>query len=108
MKSRALESPPQRYARIGGVIYVVIIMLALFGLYSREGLIVPDDAAATADNIMGFEMLFIAGLAGEMLSILGDVTLTLILYVLLKAGEPKSCFAGGVPKVDVQQRVCRL
>ena len=71
MKSRALESSLQRCARIGGVTYVVIIMLALFGLYSREGLIVPDDPAATADNITGFEMLFIAGLAGELLSILG-------------------------------------
>jgi hypothetical protein len=84
IKSRALENSPQRYARIGGVIYVVIIMLALFGLYSREGLIVPDAAASTADNIVGSEMLFLAGLAGEMLSILGDVTLTMILYVLLR------------------------
>ena len=84
MTTRARESSPQTYARIGGAIYVVIIMLALFGLYSREGLIVPDDAAATAENIMGSEMLFLAGLAGEMLSIVGDITLTLILYVLLR------------------------
>src|SRR3712207_7776814 len=60
------RSSLQRCARIGGGTYVVIIMLALFGVYSREGLIVADDAAATADNIMGFEMLFIAGLAGGM------------------------------------------
>ena len=48
MTTRARESSPQTYAGIGGAIYVAIIMPALFGLYSCEGLIVPDDAAADA------------------------------------------------------------
>jgi hypothetical protein len=42
------------------------------------------DAAATAANILGAETLFRLGLAGEMLTCVCDVALSVILYVLLK------------------------
>jgi len=85
MTSRALESSPQTYARIGGILYLFIIVAALFGeAFVRGRLIVGGDATATADNILGSETLFRIGLAGEMLTCVCDVALAMILYVLLK------------------------
>jgi Domain of unknown function (DUF4386) len=85
MTRRAVEASPQTYARIGGALYLFIIVAALFAeAYVRGSLIVSGDATATAHNIQGSETLFRAGLAGEMLTCACDVTLALILYVLLK------------------------
>jgi hypothetical protein len=85
MASRVPEASPQTYARVGGVLYLFIIVAALFGeAYVRGSLLVARDPIATASNILGAEVLFRVGLAGEMLTCVCDVTVTLILYVLLK------------------------
>jgi hypothetical protein len=85
MTTRSREASPQTYARIGGILYLFIIVAALFGeVFVRGRLIVWGDAAATANNILGSETLFRVGLAGEMLTCVCDVALALILYVLLK------------------------
>jgi hypothetical protein len=82
---RSVESSPQTYARIGGILYLFIIVAALFGeFFVRGNLIVPRDAAATANKILASERLFRVGLAGEMLTCVCDVALAMILYVLLK------------------------
>jgi len=76
---------PQRLARVGGALYLFIIVAALFGeTVARGRLIVSGDAAATARNIVASETLFRAGLAGEMLTCAADVALAMILYVLLR------------------------
>jgi hypothetical protein len=85
MNTRAAEPSPQTYARIGGILYLFIIVAALFGeVFVRGRLIVKGDAAATASNILGSETLFRVGLAGEMLTCVCDVALAMILYVLLR------------------------
>jgi len=85
MTTRALETSPQTYARTGGILYLFIIVAALFGeAFVRGRLIVPGDAAATANNILGSETLFRVGLVGEMLTCVCDVALAMILYVLLR------------------------
>jgi Domain of unknown function (DUF4386) len=83
--SRSPEISPQTYARVGGALYLFIIVAALFGEVSARGsLIVPRDPTATANNILGSEMLFRVGLAGEMLTCACDVALAMILYFLLR------------------------
>lgn len=85
MANRAFESSPQVYARIGGILYLFIIVAALFGeTFVRGNLIVSNDPAATASRILGSESLFRLGLAGEMLTCVCDIALAMILYVLLK------------------------
>ena len=85
MTSRSPETSPQTYARAGGILYLFIIVAALFGEgYVRGSLIAPRDPTATANNILGSEMLFRVGLAGEMLTCACDVALAMILYVLLR------------------------
>ncbi len=69
MTGRSPETSPQTFARVGGMLYLFIIVAALFGEgFVRDSLIVPHDPAATANNILGSEMLFRLGLAGEMLT----------------------------------------
>ena len=85
MTSRSPDTSPQTFARVGGMLYLFIIVAALFGeVFVRGSLIVPHDPAATANNILGSEMLFRVGLAGEMLTCVCDVVLAMILYVLLR------------------------
>ena len=85
MTSRSPDTSPQTFARVGGMLYLFIIVAALFGeVFVRGSLIVPHDPAATANNILGSEMLFRVGLAGEMLTCVCDVALAMILYFLLR------------------------
>jgi hypothetical protein len=76
---------PQSYARIGGLLYLAIIGLGLFGeMFVREAIIVPGDAAATMGRIAASQGLWRAGIAGDLLMHVLDVPLIVILYLLLR------------------------
>jgi hypothetical protein len=75
---------PVRYARIGGALYLVIIVAGIVGpLVTRDRLVVPDDAVATADNIAGSPELWRLGIAVNVVMQLCDVPVMLILFLLL-------------------------
>jgi len=78
------EISPQLYARIGGLFYLIIIIAGGFAQFSRGNLVVSGDAAATARNIVVSESLFRIGVAGEMMTLVFAVALTVILYVLFR------------------------
>jgi hypothetical protein len=84
MTNRTAQISPQIYARIGGVLYLIIIIAGGFaeGIV-RSRLIVAGDAAATAKNIMASEWIWRLAFAGEMTVYLCAVPLVLIFYVLL-------------------------
>ena len=85
MTRRTVAAAPQTYAHLGGILYVFIIVVGIFGeLVVRGGLIVEGDAAATANNILGSETLFRAGLAGDLLGYVASIAVAMILYVLLE------------------------
>jgi len=85
MTDRTVDTSPQVYARIGGVLYLIIIACGLFGeVFVRGPLIVAGDAAATAHRIMASEFLFRCGVAGDLIMHICDVPLTLIFYLLLR------------------------
>jgi len=85
MTSDRLRFSPRRYARAGGVLYLVIIVTALFAeAFVRDRLIVSGDAAATAGKILAWPMLFRLGLAADMVNCVLDVVVAVILYALLK------------------------
>lgn len=80
-----VESSPRHLARLGGVLYLVIIVGGLFGeALIRNRFIVPGDATATAANIRAMESLWRLGIAGELFMLSCTVALALILYVLLR------------------------
>jgi Domain of unknown function (DUF4386) len=85
MTNRAVETSPQVYARIGGVLYLIIIVIGFCGeFFVRNKLVVSGDVTATANNIMASESLWRAQIAGDLIVLVCAVALTLILYVLLR------------------------
>lgn len=84
MKS-SIEQSPQRYARTGGVLYLAIIVLGLFGeVFVRGTLVVSGDATATASAIAASESLWRAGVAGDLLMHVFDLPMIVVLYLLLR------------------------
>jgi hypothetical protein len=85
MTSGTEARSPLADARLAGILYLVIILCAGFSEgYVRSGLVVPGDAAATADNIRASEWLFRVGFATDLVAFLSDVALAVVFYVLLK------------------------
>ena len=75
---------PNRYARIGGALYLVIIVAGIVGpLVTREVLIVAHDAVATAHNIASSPELWRLGITLDLVAQLCDVPVMLILFLLL-------------------------
>jgi len=85
MTNQTVNSSPQLYARIAGVLYLVNIACGLFGeIFVRGHLVVAGDAAATAHRIMTSEFLFRCGIAGDLIMHISDVPMAVIFYVLLR------------------------
>lgn len=85
MADRTVETSPQRYARIGGALYLIIIVVGIFGeAFVRDRLIVSGDAGATAANIRAMESLWRFHIAAELFLLICAVALLLILFVLLR------------------------
>jgi hypothetical protein len=85
MANHSVENSPQRYARIGCVLYLAIIVLGAFaeGVVTNK-LIVSGDAATTAHNILGSAQLWRLGVAGDFIVVLCAVPLLWIEYLLLR------------------------
>jgi hypothetical protein len=85
MTDRTVETSPQLYARIGGVLYLIIIALGIFGeAFVRDRLIVSGDAAATAADITSMEPLWRFGIACEVLALICTIALATIYFFLLR------------------------
>src|SRR5437899_7699097 len=85
MMERMGETSPQVYARIGGVLYLIVIVIGFCTeFFVRDKLVVSGDVTATANNIMASESLWRISIAGELILLVCAVPLTLILYVLLR------------------------
>jgi hypothetical protein len=85
MASHTVETSPQTYARIGGALYLVIIVIGLFGeAFVRDRLIVSGNAAATAANIISHESLWRFHIAAELFLLICAIALLWILFVLLR------------------------
>ena len=83
--NHATTAAPQVYSRTAGILYVVIIVMAMFGeFFVRGSLVVHGDAAATAANIIGAPALFRLGFAADLIAFCSDVGVALIFYVLLR------------------------
>ena len=84
--SEASVDSVQTYARTAGVLVLISIIAGGFGeAYVPAALVVPRDAAATATRIITSESLFRWGFTAYLVEALCDATLTLLLYLLLRA-----------------------
>src|ERR1041385_3317233 len=85
MTNDTVEPSPQVYARIGGILYLLIIVTGVLSeLFTQGTLVVSGDAVSTANNIMASQSLWRVGIAGDILMHVFDIPLMLIFYILLK------------------------
>ena len=82
---RITEMSPRFQARMAGVLYVLEGLTSVFGQLLVPGmLVVSGDAAATAANILGNELLFRLGLAASLLAVAFHIAQTVLFYGLFK------------------------
>jgi len=81
----ARETSPVIYARIGGILYLIIIVSGISSeALIRSSLVVTGDATATATNILASPLLFRIGFASDTIMLFSDVAIAVVLYFLLK------------------------
>jgi uncharacterized protein DUF4386 len=79
------EINPQVYAKVGGVLYLIMIALGVFQEFFIRGRIMAGgNAAATFANLKRMEMLWRTGIVTELLIVIIGVVLSMILYVLTR------------------------
>jgi hypothetical protein len=85
MPNPIAEISQRNAARVAGFGYLAIIILGIFAeFFVRSKLIVPGEAATTANNILAAEGMFRIGIASDLLMLMFDVLVAWALYVLLK------------------------
>lgn len=85
MTAKEKTNSINKTARIAGALILIITVFAPFSMmYVPSNLIVPGDAATTANNIMASEGLFRAGIASDSVVLLIEIVIVVVLYVLLK------------------------
>jgi hypothetical protein len=79
------RTSPRTYARLVGVLYLVIFFLGPFAFFmGRTSVVVPGDPAATINNLLASESMFRLGMVAETLIILIEIVVSAMLYVLLR------------------------
>jgi hypothetical protein len=82
---KANRFSPQLYARIGGLLYLSLIVIGMFSvIFIRNRLIVSLNAEATANNIRDSEFLWRIGIVLDLVMHVLDIPIMLIIYTLLK------------------------
>ena len=85
MEEHRVEASPRALARIGGLLYLIIIVIGIFGeAFVRGRIVVAGDAAATAINLRSMESLWRFGIAAEFVLLSCGIALTMIFFVLLR------------------------
>lgn len=82
---RSFERAPQFYIRLGGVLYLAIILLGLFGETAARGtLYIPGDAQATAAGLAAAPLLWRSGIVADLLMQISDIPVIVIFYLLFR------------------------
>lgn len=86
MKTRTTsELSPQVYARSAGLLYLIVIAAGIIAQMVISGkIIVKDDAAVTAANILAHTDLFQLGLTVYLVEMACQIAQTALFYILLK------------------------
>lgn len=75
---------PRLQARIAGILYLIIIVAGAVGYSIHSSLVVWNDAAATASNILTSEQLWRLSFAAMFVMLASDVAVAAIFYYLLR------------------------
>ena len=85
MEAHRVETSPRAIARIGGLLYLIIIVIGIFGeAFVRGRIVVSGNATATAANLRSMEPLWRFGIAAEFVLLSCAIALALIFFILLR------------------------
>ncbi len=85
MRSFTIKNSVQFYAKTAGIVLIISLIAGGFGeMFVFSHLVVPDNATVTANNIINSNFLFHLGFASYLIEAVCDVTLTWLMYLLLK------------------------
>ena len=81
------SSPPS--PRAIGVVWVFYFLTGILGVLLTRGIVVPTDAASTANNIIAHASLYRAGFAVDLVANLIYIALTALLFGLFRPVNPR-------------------
>ncbi len=85
MVNRITRLTQHKAARVAGIGYLIIIIAGILAnFFVLESLIVQDNAAATANNILANETLFRMGIFSFIVMVIADIIVAWALYIFLK------------------------
>src|SRR2546425_2080080 len=84
MTEHSREESPRIKARIAGGLWLLCIVSGMVGFIAEFPLIVANDAAATASNILANESLFRLGFTANLISGASYLGVTAFMYYVLK------------------------
>ncbi|AKB28901.1 hypothetical protein MSSIT_2182 [Methanosarcina siciliae T4/M] len=85
MANHTADISLRQAAIVAGFGYIIIFLLGIIAnFFVLQNLIVPEDAAATVNNIMVNEWQFRLGILGFIIMVIFDVVVAWALYILLK------------------------
>ena len=85
MKTQIIETSPQLYARVVGLLYLIVIAAGMIAQMFIGGRIIVDgDAARTATNILTHQSMFQLGFTVYLIEMASQIAMTVLLYLLLK------------------------
>ena len=90
MMNSIVNMSQRKAARVAGFLYLMNAIFATLGVLATMDLIVPTDAAATANNIMANELLYLFAFMSNIGMLLTGVFLPLALYVVFKPVDKKN------------------
>ena len=90
------KESPVLQARMAGGLWWLCILAGIVGFIAAAPLIVANDAAATAANILTKESLFRLGFAADVISGLSYLGVTVLIYYVTEGRQQKPLNAGGV------------
>lgn len=92
MTRRTTETSPLIYARVAGLLGLIILVSGSFAGFVNTRLIVPGDAVRTANNIMASESLFRLGFVSGLIMYTVFILYVSVLHKLLKPVNKNHAF----------------
>ena len=84
-----LVIPARTYARIAGLLYLIIAVFGAFAIaYVPSVIVAAGDAATTTANLLANQGLFGLGVFADVVVMLTEIVLSVMLFVLFKPTSP--------------------